>query len=387
MVGKLEGRWTRLVLIVVAALAISAGAAACGSDSDSGSSGSSSSGDATNKYQARLDELYKGTQAEPTGDDFKPPTGKNIWVISTGQNIETSQRATAAQKTAAESLGWKVTVFDGKFDSARELTGIQQAIAAKADGIIMLYIDCAPVKSGLQQAKKAGIPIVGIEGTDCNPKLFSHKILYAGDMEYTEWIQEWGASQAAWVIAKTNGQAKTVINIETDLTVTALQEPGIRKEFAKCPTCEIVGNASFVGADFGPPLQEKISQQFIKHPDANSFIAAYDASLTSGGAQALKATGRLSDIKVMGGEGSVPGIKLIRSGKGMDACSGLDTGTEGWASMDSMGRLLANIDPSNTNSGIGFQICDKDHNLPPEGEAYTPPVDYEGAYLKKWGKQ
>ena len=386
MVGKLEGRWSRLVLVVFAALAISAGVTACGSDSDSESSGSSS-GDATNKYQERLDELYKGTQAEPTGDDFKPPSGKNVWVISTGQNIETSQRATAAQEKAGEALGWKVTVFDGKFDSARELTGIQQAIAAKADGIIMLYIDCAPVKSGLQQAKDAGIPIVAIEGMDCKPGIFDHKILYAGDMEYTEWIQEWGASQAAWVIAKTNGQAKTVINIETDLTATALQEPGIRSEFAKCPTCEIVGNAAFFGADFGPPLQEKISQQFIKNPDANSFIAAYDASLTSGGAQALKATGRLSEIKVMGGEGSIPGIKLIRSGKGMDACSGLDTGTEGWASMDSMGRLFANLDPSNTNSGIGFQVCDKDHNLPPEGEAYTPPVDYESAYLKKWGKQ
>src|SRR5207244_3512101 len=70
--------------------------------------------------------------------------------------------------------------------------GIRQAIAAKADGIILWAVDCAPVKAPLQDAKKAGIPVVGWEAIDCDqtidkagqvkasgqPGLFSATITY-----------------------------------------------------------------------------------------------------------------------------------------------------------------------------------------------------------------
>ena len=111
--------------------------AACGDDDDGGGGGEASEADVA-QYEEQLEELYEGTYEAPSGGPVDPPAGKKIWVISTGQEIETAQAASAAMHDAAKVLDWEVTIFDGQFDSARQLSGIEQAIADKADGIVLL---------------------------------------------------------------------------------------------------------------------------------------------------------------------------------------------------------------------------------------------------------
>jgi ribose transport system substrate-binding protein len=361
--------------------------AACG-DSDSGGSDEKASGSDVAKYEKQLDEVYEGTYEEPSGGPVDPPPGKNVWIISTGQEIETAQNASTAMEEAGKALGWDVTLFDGKFESSRQLSGIEQALADKADGIVLLYVDCDPVKAGIQQAKDAGVAVVGIESKDCQPSLESHVVKYAGGEDFATWVAHgFGGTQAKWVIAKTKGQAKTIVTVQTDLYTTAVTyDPGITDEFAKCKTCEIVDTIEFVGTEFGPPLQQKIEQSLNKHPEADSFIGAYDAVLTGGGgAAALRASGRLDEIESMGGEGSVPGIELIYNQAGMDACSGIPTAWEGYGAIMGLARIFAGQDPERGNSGIGSQACDADHNLPPDGKSYEAPIDFVASYNRLWG--
>jgi ribose transport system substrate-binding protein len=120
------------------------------------------------------------------------------------------------------------------------------------------------------------------------------------------------------------------------------------------------------------------------NPDANAFVAGYDALLTSGPSQALKASGRADEMAIMGGEGSVGGIELIYNGAS-DAGVGIPPGWEGYAAVDALIRLFAGRDPGEANSGIGIQVYDRDHNLPPEGEPYASPIDYAEAYRGIWG--
>jgi ribose transport system substrate-binding protein len=370
-------------LSVIAALVL----AACG-DSDSGGTDETASGGDVANYEKQLDEVYEGTYEKPSGGPVEPPGGKNVWVISTGQEIETAQDASSAMEAAGEDLGWDVTVFDGKFESSRQITGIEQALADGADGVVLLYVDCAPVKSAIEQATDAGVAVVGIESKDCEPALENHVVKYAGDEAFDEWVAHgFGGTQAKWVIAKTKGQAKTIVAVETDLYTTAITyDPGITDEFAKCKTCEIVDTIEFVGTEYGPPLQQKIEQALNKHPEANSFIGSCcDAVLTSGGAAALRASGRLGEVLSMGGEGSSPGIELIYDDAGMEACTGIPTGWEGYGAIMGLARIFAGQDPEKGNSGIGSQACDIDHNLPPKGESYEAPIDYVAEYNRLWG--
>lgn len=383
-----KGRLVRVVvggLLALAAIAL----AACGDDESSDTTGAGGTG-ASVDYQAELEKLYKGTFTEPVGDPIKPETGENVWVISVGQDIETSVQATEGMEDAADTLGWDLTVFDGQFDPNRALSGVEQALADNADAIITLYLDCPALKTGLQRAKEQGVPVVAIEGSDCNelqpgdPSLFTYVMEFAGGQSFRDFIQDWGRAMAIYGIARTDGQLNVILTRETDLETTKLEAEGTLEEIAKCADCKVTV-VDFVGTEIGPPLQEKIEQALIENPDANAFQAAYDAILTSGGAAAIKASGRLNDILVMGGEGSIPGIQLIRENGGMDSCIGYPTKWEGYAGIDALARILAGENVEDTNSGIGFQACDAEHNLPPEGHGYEPPVDYVNAYYELWG--
>jgi ribose transport system substrate-binding protein len=362
--------------------------AACGDGEDGGdASGKASSSDVA-KYERELEGLYKGTYEEPSGGPVAPPKGKNVWVISTGQAIEAAVNVSKGMEEAGRALDWDVTVFDGRFDSTRQLAGIEQALADEAEGIVLVYIDCPPIKAALQQAKAAGVPVVGIQSQECEPALENHVIRYGDHRDFATYLSHgFGGTQAKWVIAKTKGEAKTIVTAETDLYSTRVTyDPGITAEFAKCESCEIVDTVEFVGSELGPPLQQKIEQSLNQHPEANSFIAAYDAVMTAGGgAAALRASGRLDDLEVMGGEGSKPGIELIHDRAGVDACTGTPTGWEGYAAMMSLARIFAGQDPERGDSGIGEQVCDTDHNLPPKGEGYQAPIDYVAAYRELWG--
>ena len=378
--------WTKLIVIAALAVLATLVLAACGSDDGGGTDETAKSADVAD-YEQALDALYEGDFEPPSGPPVNPPKGKDIWLVTTGQNIETSQNITAAIEEAGDLLGWDVSLFDGKFEPSRWLTGVQQALAANADGIILFAIDCAPIKAAVEQADAAGVPVVGVEGQDCDPSLFDYNLTFVRGQNFQEWIEEgFAGSQAKWVVADTKGEAKTIVTVQTDLFVTRIALPGIERVFDTCPTCEIVDVVNFVGTDFGPPLQQKIEQSLNQHPEANSFIAAYDAVMTTGGgAAALRASGRLGDMSIMGGEGSAPGVELIYDEAGIDACSGIDFFPEGYGAVMGMARIFAGQDPYEGETGIGSQICDLEHNLPPKGQAYQAPIDYAAEYEKLWG--
>jgi ribose transport system substrate-binding protein len=383
---KSWNRSAKLALVVGVAMLSALALAACGDEKKSGSDETAKSTDVA-KYEQELTALYKGDFKPPSGPQVGPTQGKNIWFVSIGQAVETSQNLTAGIEASGSKLGWDVTVFDGKFESTRWLTGIQQALASKADGIILFGFDCAPVKAGLEQAEAAGVPVVAVEGQDCDPELFDYSLTFVDGQGFQEWIEEsFAGNQAKWVVAETKGQAKTIVTVMTDTFVTRIAQPGIERVFDACPTCEIVDVVNFVSLDIGPPLQQKIEQSLNQHPEANSMIAAFDGVMTTGGgAAALRASGRLDDMSIMGGEGSAPGVELIYDEAGIDACSGIDYGWEGYGAATGMARILAGEDPNAGDTGIGSQICDLEHNLPPKGEAYQAPIDYVSAYEEMWG--
>jgi ribose transport system substrate-binding protein len=367
----------------------------CGSASSSSSaggtanhSGTTLAGDSTSSsnYQALLPPMYKGLFAAPTGPAVKAPSGKRIWVVDAGLASSYGVRTADAVEQAGKKLGWNVNVVDAKFDPNQMLVGFKQAVAAKAQGIIAISVDCPIVKTGAQEAKNAGIPVVGLETLDCDPSLYSYVVHYYNGESLEQFDKLWGEWQANYVIAKTNGQAKTILNTETDLQTTRWSAEGNRIALAKCPTCKVVADASFVGTELGPPLATKIQQAFIKNPEANSFIPSYDAIMTQGGgAQAIKATGRMSQLVISGGEGSAAGIAQIRDGNGMQACIGESPEWESYSAVDALVRLFLHRNPNELDSGNGFQLCDKTHNLPPAGQGYQPPVNFVADFYKLWG--
>jgi ribose transport system substrate-binding protein len=399
---------------MTAVVAMAVALAACGSSTSSSSSSSTkvasnttSSSGLSAETQKSVDTAYKGSFGAPPPSGPKAQKGKNIWVIE--QSAQASDLTAPGQiPDAAKLLGWHLTLFDGKYDPSTWVTGIRQAIAAKADGIILFAVDCAATKAALQQAKQAGVPIVGWEDIDCNqtitktgevqdtgqPGLFSAALTYPDPANPSKQLSFANTLATAFpfyqlmgLINGTQGKAKLIKLRETDAPITLDLDAGVDKALEQyCPGCQTVDTINFVGTDIGPPLQAKIAQALVQHPEANAIYSPYGA-VTPSAAAAVMASGRKDKIFVQGGEGTAAEAELIGEGRGVNAAAGYSVAWEGWAALDAMNRLLSGQKPSGAGfpSGLGVQLVDKDHNLPPKGKPYQPPVDFRAAYQKVWG--
>jgi ribose transport system substrate-binding protein len=294
--------------------------------------------------------------------------------------------AADAFEAGAEKLGWNATVVDGKFDPNLWLEGIRQAVAAQADGIWLIFFDCAPVRAGLEAAKRADIPVIASAGFDCNaddpdaPSLFTWETRYV-EGTFPDFQAAWGEAQAYWTIANTDGQAKVLSFIETDLKGTLIIGEEFESTIRECADCEIVDTIEFTGRDFGPALQQKAEQALLANPDADVVYANYDGPITAGIGAAVRASGR--DLRVIGGEGLPPNLELIQDGR-QDVALGYVAGWEAYAALDALLRIHAGEKPTK-QTGLGVQITDADHNLPPAGEPYDPEIDWQGLYERAWG--
>ena len=111
--------------------------------------------DAALVAEAKADVLrYAGPQTQWLGPTSapKPEAGKLIVYLSGDEQNDISREYGLYIKQAAEKIGWKVTIIDGKGSPTSWLAGLNQAIALKPAGIAM-FADAAslqdPIKKGV----------------------------------------------------------------------------------------------------------------------------------------------------------------------------------------------------------------------------------------------
>ena len=387
------GGWrvfARIGFACAASIVLALVASACGGGSKSGgeSSSSSSSSSGLKPAEQQLEKLYKGIGYSEPEPGPKPKSDQNVWIISLAQNIPSSATVAGAAAEAAKALGWKSTIVDGKANVNTILGGMREAIVAKANVIALVFIDCPVVKSGIEEAQRAGIKVVADEAVDCNEAkkgakpLFDYVTTYYENKSFAEFYEQWGGAQAIWNIVATEGEAKTLELYTSDAYASEPVRRGYQRELKTCGGCEITGVVEFTASEYGPPLQQKVQEGLLRYPQANTISVLGDSVLTTGGAAAIRQSNRLDTMEVMGGEGSPAGLQLIREEAGMDAAVGVPLEWEAYAMMQGANAVVSGQEPDQ-NSGIGIQVVDREHNLPAQG-GFEPPIDFIAAYERMW---
>jgi len=330
----------------------------------------------------------KGTERMPPSTGPAAQRGKNVWVISCIQAGGSGCSVTAkAIEEAAPHLGWHITLVDGKGDPNVQNQAIRQAVAAKADGIIDIAIDCGTIKNSLQVAKEAGIPVVGVYAFDCDDPKIGGSQLFAASVNYGtknigEYFEDWGRLRADYAIAETEGQAKIIELPDPTYLLSSYGMEGFNAELKeKCPECEVVGEVEIPFTDVVEgKAGQKVETILAQHPEADVLVPAYDPQ-TQGIAQAVKASGR-SELMVLGGEGFEPNLELIREGTQSVAVA---TSVEliGWGGVDALNRVFAG-ESKIPDQGAGYTIINQEHNLPPKGQNWSTPVDYQAGFEAVW---
>jgi ribose transport system substrate-binding protein len=389
--------WTRRagLALIVPALALAAGCGSGSSGSGDGGTGGGSSAKASTIAAAKafVEQAMNGNDRPLPASAPAPQPGKKVWVLSCSQAAEGCQVPAAGAAEAGKMIGWKMTVFDGKGDPATYAKGVRSAIAAKADGIILVSIDCAAIKAPLDEAHKAGIKVFGFYGVDCDdPFAGGGKKEFDGQVDYgkqygsfTQAVQDRYARLIAdYTIMKTNGKANIIALTEDDIVVVHYIWQGYLKWIARdCPDCKVTKLPIALSDLLQGKVQGKIQAALTKNPTANAVFAPYDSAVTLGAAAAVKASGRDQQILLTGGEGLTPNIAMIRKGQGQDFAAGAPARWAGFATVDGLNRVFHG--QPTVDEGIGQAVIDKDHNLPTKTTFYDGTSDYEANFKKIWG--
>jgi ribose transport system substrate-binding protein len=396
-----------VTIVVISAMALLA--SACGSSSSSPSSSTSStqaaspaasttSSGSTAPWvtQAKADV----TEGYGTGLVKPPPTsgpkavkGKNVWYISCGESYSSCAAMSKDFKQASAALGWHTTLTDGKASPTVAAGLVRQAIAAKADGIVMVSYDCPGVKAALLAAQAAKIPVVSYLSFNCNSPAFPHssnqpslfvgpRILGATDPSGLSTL--FGKLVAEYGIAAANGKMNELYVSCSAYVVCDTINKGYWNAIKPCTGCKVT-NVLYTFAQVPNPAAQIWKSAILAHPDAN-VITYNPASIMPLGLQtAIKDAAR--PITVYGAEGGDLNYNNIRSGFEQDAVVRQDAqGT--WATADTLNRIFAGGNPSTfPDEGGGVQVVDKSHNLPAAGQPYKSALDYQPLYEKVWNGQ
>lgn len=379
------------------ALAASAGlltalTAACSSAESSsdgaGSNTAAATGDTASvvaEAQAEVDAAIKGTWREPAPGPTAV-TGKKIFIIPCGIAAIGCYTPAQGVEEAAKDLGWTTTMVDGKLNPAGYTEALNQAISQKPDGIVTVGIGCEVATASYQAAKDAGIPVVGLYNVACtDPKVGLPEDLFtlmnAGTgQDNAEFFSQWGRIRADYLIAKTEGKAKTIqVDVEGFSNIDYINL-GFEERMAQCPECEIVGKVNLTSADtVNQQINTKVTSGLLANPDANSMYFDNDGNLTLA-VPALKANPH-PDWIITGSEGLPTTIPLV--GKEISVIFGLPPDWLGWCGAYTMNEVLAGHEV--TDCGLGWQIVDAENNPQPAGAAsVTPNIDFRAIMRAQW---
>jgi ribose transport system substrate-binding protein len=351
------------------------------------------SGNIVEQAKARLAQLAKPSDAK--GKPKSTPKwkrGEKIWIISCDQTLVGCSLPAQSTQQAAKFVGWKVTIFDGKSNPALYAQGVNQAIAAHADAIVLDSTDCNFVKAPLDQARRAHIIIFGYDVVDCSDpgagggrRMLDFTALPKGYKTYPQFIRDWGRMKADYLIAKTNGHAKVITSSERDILSIDYEGQAIRSELAKCSGCKLVANVDFTLADYANDgVFKKFQTALTEHPEANATAALYDNEVLGAIAPALQAAGRARNFIVAGGEGYPANLQLMRADRGETAAFAIDITDVGYTIVDNLIRLFAH--KKTVDEAVAVLLVDKQHNLGRIGRYYNGFFPYAKYYTSLWRK-
>ncbi|HEY3190563.1 MAG TPA: substrate-binding domain-containing protein, partial [Solirubrobacteraceae bacterium] len=368
---------TRIVSLVCL-VAVAAALGACGSSSKSNGGTSTIATPAKSSTawaQSFLAKAYAGTDGSLPSSSPPAAKDKTVWILSCSQSAPGCAVPAQAAAQAAQAIGWKSKVLDGKFNPTVWNTLVRSAAASKPDALILDAVDCAAVQASLNAAKQAGVKVYGFYSFDCNDTYTKDKPEFDAQLAWNPWKNyadfvenQFAKTQAAYAIAKTGANAKVVQLCEVDVAVAHHLCDGYDRWIKTCSGCQVY-KVPFTGADLiGGKLQAKTAAALTKYPNANVVSAPYDATILLGIGPAVAAA-RAAGRKVMltGGEGLAPNIALMKKGV-ENFAAGLPAAWVGWATIDGVNRMFQG--QPQVGEGLGNGAIDATHNLPTKTPYY-----------------
>jgi ribose transport system substrate-binding protein len=209
-----------------------------------------------------------------------------------------------AVQAAADEAGFRVVVADAKGDGDTQVSQVQNFITQNVDAIIYIPAGATAATVPVRDAKAAGIPIIAV---DRNPAGAPADTFIATDSVAA------AKQLGQYVVDITNGKANVgIIQGQIGTTPEQARDQGFTEALKAAPGMrEVARQAS---QQWSQSEGFDITTDMLQaHPDITVLFGRADA-LALGAASAARAAGR-PDIKVVGFDGDIAGLKAVSEGQ------------------------------------------------------------------------
>jgi ribose transport system substrate-binding protein len=374
---------TLRLISTLAMLSLALFIAACGSDDDSSSSSSSASGGSTTtaansggvspEVKATVAKWSKKITEWPgPNTSVNPPAGKKITVITCGSTGITCVRVANGASAAAKALGYQVNVVDGKNDPAVWNSAVQQAVAQKADGIVLAAVPPAVIPKPVAAARKQGVEVASVLS---NVGKGIPDILL--DFNRNDTADATGAYLADY----SEGKANVLLVRDPEFPAPEAYFDQIIKNLPQvCPDCKVEDTVKFSLALIAQRLAPGVANSLRTHPEIDTIMTPFDA-VTPFVQQGIQQAGKKGKVKIIGEGADPPGVAAMKSG---DMVQSMGTPAEwmGWQAVDGLVRLFAGKKVEEAPVPQRLVVATD----PPGPEGWQGDFDYQSKYKEIWGK-
>lgn len=314
--------------------------------------------------------------------------GKSFFYIANGIDLASIQGMMAGMKEAAEVLGMKLIIADGKAHPAEISNQIDRAIAQGVDIIATTSFAAESISGAMASAKAANIPVLlGFAGDPGLPSAEEKQLGVAALMSYCYSCA--GKTLAQLVTADSGGKANVVIFDVPESPNTVVERESALAEFERlCPECKVeVRHAPL--ADWSTNLQSLTTSTLRADPTITHIVPVWD-SMTTYIKPGIEALNMSDDVKIMTYNAELPQMKLLAAGDVVAADVGSPLNWAGWALFDQAARVLSGMDPAETQNipnrvFDSLNIDEVDLTLGNDSTWYG--VDHKAEYSNLWGKR
>jgi ribose transport system substrate-binding protein len=311
----------------------------------------------------------------------KPEPGRKIVYLSGDEQNDICRLYGVHMGEAGKSLGWEVTVIDGKGSPTGWLDGMNQAIALRPQGIAMCA-DAASLQGPIAAGAAEGIVFVGLHAA-AEPGPHPDLHLFVNINQSPVGI---GRAEADYAIAHSNGTARVVVITHNEYAIARTKSEATRDRIAACGGCEVLEYVNFPASDAAarmPALTTGWVQRFglplyVTSVGDNDFDFATPA-LRAGGVDPASAI-------LIGADGNRSAYARIRAGNEYQVVTVSEPfELQAYQAIDEFNRAFHGEAPSGfvqepflvTTENVDEEGGDKD--------TFVPSNDYKDRYLRLWG--
>ena len=237
-------------------------------------------------------------------------------------------------KAAADDKGWDVNVVDTAGDVAAVISRLEDAVNQQVDAIV-INVDPAQVAAGLEVAKDAGIPVVGMDsGTD--PLLVTNVTSNGYAM---------AAETSVYVADRIGGAGKVVMFVFDAFPPVQIRGVVADAIFGNYPDIEVIDRVTPDVSDGGiADSRAKMEAILAANPEKGSIAAVWAAwdQPGLGALQAIEDAGRSDEgIVIVGIDANPQARDAIAAGGNFEASVAQDFIGIGEKTADVVSRIIA----------------------------------------------